>query len=112
MVATSLRSAILPLLILCTVLRPGGAVGRLLETKAARWLGMISYSLYLWQQLFLVWDTARVPVLKPLQTFPLGLVAALAFAWASYAFVERPLIARGRRWSESIVPRAAQAAPR
>jgi len=112
MVATSLRSAVLPLLIMCTVLRPESAVGRLLETRAARWLGMISYSLYLWQQLFLVWDTARVPVLKPLQTFPLGIVAALAFAWASFAFVERPLIAWGRRWSESIMPRRARAAPR
>jgi peptidoglycan/LPS O-acetylase OafA/YrhL len=112
MAAASLRSAVLPLLILCTVLRPLGAVGRLLETRAARWLGAISYSLYLWQQLFLVWDTARVPVLKPLQNFPLGLVAALACAWASFTFVERPLIALGRRWSESSLPRAAPAAPR
>jgi len=112
MAAASLRSAVLPLLILCTVLRPRGTVGRLLETRAARWLGAISYSLYLWQQLFLVWDAARAPLLKPLQNFPLGLVAALACAWASFTFVERPLIALGRRWSESSLPRAAPAAPR
>jgi len=111
MAAASLRSAVLPLLILCTVLRPQGAVGRLLETRWARWLGAVSYSLYLWQQLFLVWDSARVPVLKPLQNFPLGLVAAFTCAWASFAFVERPLIALGRRWSGSAVPRAVPAAP-
>ena len=97
--ATSLRSVVLPLLILCTVMRPQGVVGQLLQTRAMAWLGRISYSLYLWQQLFLVWDSARVPALAPLQNFPLGLVAALACAWASYRFVERPLIALGRRWN-------------
>jgi len=112
MAATSLRAVILPLLVLCTVLRPWGAVGRCLETRPARWLGRISYSLYLWQQLFLVWDTSRVPALKLWQNFPLGVAAALACAWASFAFVERPLIAWGRRRVRAIALRSAPLAAR
>jgi peptidoglycan/LPS O-acetylase OafA/YrhL len=52
-----LQSAILPLLIVSTVLRPSVLSG-LLELSAVRWIGRISYSLYLWQQLFC---SMRVP---------------------------------------------------
>ena len=112
MASISLRNALLPLLILSTVLRPGGVVGRVLETSAFRWLGKVSYSLYLWQQLFLVADPSLAPRLGPLQSFPVGLVASLACAWASFSLVERPLIAWGRRWRHAMALRSANAAAR
>lgn len=99
--AISLRSVLLPLLILATVVRPGATAGRLLESRPMRLLGKVSYSLYLWQQLFLVWDVARVRALAPLQSFPLGIACALACACASYVLVERPMIAVGRNWLRS-----------
>ena len=42
----------MPLILLGTVLRPGSYAGRFLELGPLRWVGKISYSLYLWQQLF------------------------------------------------------------
>jgi peptidoglycan/LPS O-acetylase OafA/YrhL len=59
------------------------------ELLSSRWLvtvGLLSYSLYLWQQLFLNrhsdWDISR---------FPLNLILVLLTASASYYIVEKPL---------------------
>jgi peptidoglycan/LPS O-acetylase OafA/YrhL len=65
---------------------PESWAGRALNCRAVVWLGTVSYSLYLWQQLFLnrnhtAWHT----------TFPQNLVLAFAAAASSYYLVERPL---------------------
>lgn len=61
-----------------------------------RFVGRISYSLYLWQQLFLApgWERAGF---EP--SAPWNLLCAAGAAIASYFFVEKPLIAVGRRIS-------------
>lgn len=48
-----MTSCVAPLLLLSTVYNPHMFVGRILESKALRWVGRLSYSLYLWQQLFI-----------------------------------------------------------
>ncbi len=50
---TLLRAILLPALILSTVIQPDSLLGRVLEWKPLRWIGTISYGLYLWQELFL-----------------------------------------------------------
>jgi peptidoglycan/LPS O-acetylase OafA/YrhL len=52
------------------------------------WLGKISYSLYLFQQLFddSIFGKPAIPL-----AFPLNLAAALAVATASYYFIEQPM---------------------
>jgi peptidoglycan/LPS O-acetylase OafA/YrhL len=72
-------------------------VGRILESSVLRWVGRISYSLYLWQQVFFAWDAERAPALGVLQTWPLNLACALLLAAASHYFLEKPVIALGRR---------------
>jgi peptidoglycan/LPS O-acetylase OafA/YrhL len=62
--------------------------GRLLNTRPLIHIGVLSYSLYLWQQLFLTsfnttW-TGRLP---------LSLVCAYSAALCSYLFIERPFLA-------------------
>jgi peptidoglycan/LPS O-acetylase OafA/YrhL len=69
------------------VLRPHGIVGQVLNARPVAWLGRISYSLYLWQQLFLDRYTA-----SPLTTFPLNIVLAFAAAIASYQLIELPAL--------------------
>ncbi len=59
---------------------------RVLQSRSLVWLGKRSYSLYLWQQLFLNRYHETL-----LQTFPLNIACALACASASYAWIERPL---------------------
>jgi peptidoglycan/LPS O-acetylase OafA/YrhL len=73
--------------------RPQSRIGRLLDWRPIRALGIVSYSLYLWQQLFL----------HPQAPLPLwsGVLAALGAATASYWFVERPGLSMRRalpRW--------------
>lgn len=58
-----------------------------LRLRSLRFLGLISYSLYLWQQPFL---TTRTPDWGPLREAPLCVVMAFAAALASYYWVEKP----------------------
>jgi peptidoglycan/LPS O-acetylase OafA/YrhL len=98
-----LQAAILPLFIVSTVLRPAGLMGAVLEWPILRWIGRISYSLYLWQQLFLFHQRPGGP------PFFLRLPLIVAFAAASHYLVERPMIRQGQRLSKRVAKRAAAA---
>lgn len=98
----TVRAILIPLLLLGTVIHSKGMVGRLLETSVFRWLGRLSYSLYLWQQLFLVWNENRVPGLSLLQIFPYNLLAVFTCATLSMLLIENPLIAIGHRLAGKI----------
>jgi peptidoglycan/LPS O-acetylase OafA/YrhL len=76
---------------------------RVLASPSLVWVGRRSYSLYLWQQLFLNRYHATV-----LQMFPLNIGFAFACAAASYRFIERPLN-RFRRRYHPTVPRQREA---
>lgn len=93
-----LESILLPLIVVGTVYRPQTTVARLLETRPLKWIGRLSYSLYLWQQLFLVPAAGSRFLL--LQKFPISLAMIVLCAWISYRFVERPLI----RWGHKLAP--------
>jgi peptidoglycan/LPS O-acetylase OafA/YrhL len=93
-----------PLLILAAV-RNRGQLARLLNSAPFRWLGNVSYSLYLlhWFVLFVVMETVRLsPDIDlgklPLKTSLLLLTAmigvSLGLATLSYRFIE----VTGRRW--------------
>jgi peptidoglycan/LPS O-acetylase OafA/YrhL len=62
-----------------------GGVGRFLNAPPIAFIGVISYSIYLWQQLFLNRDSASV-----VGTFPLNIVLVAAAALASFYLIERP----------------------
>jgi len=80
---------------------------RILNIAPVVWLGQISYSLYLWQQVFLVWDDARAPRLGALQSPPWAIIMALGCATASYYWLEKPMINYGR----GVVRRLGASAP-
>jgi peptidoglycan/LPS O-acetylase OafA/YrhL len=71
---------------------------RILNAKPVMWLGKISYSLYLWQQLFVYGERAK----------PWYFVAfALVLAAASYYLVEQPILRlREKKSEEQNVERA------
>jgi peptidoglycan/LPS O-acetylase OafA/YrhL len=71
----------------------------LLNSAPVMWLGGISYSLYLWQQLFLDrWSSA------PWAAFPLNLVLSVILASASYYLVEKPGLKLRERFSPRRLP--------
>ena len=79
---TILESTLLAVIVTTTVLRPQTWVGRLLELGWMRWIGRLSYSLYLWQQFFLV-PGARYPW-SWLQKFPVNCLLLVAVSAFSY----------------------------
>lgn len=95
---TSLWLAILiPVALLGTALHPAWAVSRVLDHPWVRSIGRISYSLYLWQQLFLLpgWERRSAA-----QRFPWSIMLAVAIATLSYRVLERPCMEFGRRLSD------------
>ena len=91
-----LEAMLFPALLMSTAAAPDCALGRILELPLLRWIGRLSYSLYIWQQFFIF------PVLVPnspaavLQQVPYNIALIFLFAAASYYFVEKPAIRFGR----------------
>ncbi len=98
-----------PLWVIATVLQPSSIFTRFLELSWLRWVGKISYSLYLWHVLFFrgPWP---VEVSQPrsflllLTHGPWNLIAALACASASFYLFERPLMRLGHRLAPPATP--------
>lgn len=62
---------------------PASAVGKLLNSRPAQWIGVRSYSLYLWQEVFTLSHLAM----------PAKLIGTFVSAWISYRYVETPFLA-------------------
>ncbi|MDB5300403.1 MAG: acyltransferase 3 [Phycisphaerales bacterium] len=95
------NSALIAFLLWAAVERSGSLVGRWLNHPAVAAVGVASYSLYLWQQIFLNRSSHAFAC-----RFPQNLLFACAAAWVSYRFVERPFLSLKSR-----VSRASQPAP-
>jgi peptidoglycan/LPS O-acetylase OafA/YrhL len=94
---TLLQAMLFPALLMSTAALPQSALSRILEWRFLRWLGRLSYSIYIWQQF------AIFPVLVPhspvaaIQHFPFNIIWIFVFASASYYLIEKPAIRLGRR---------------
>lgn len=62
-------------------------LGRLLESRGIKWIGRLSYSLYLWQQIFLGSFGTH-----SWQRFPLNIILAVVAAAVSYYVIETPFL--------------------
>lgn len=75
-----------------TVAAIGARNSRLLRMRWLVWLGLISYSLYLWQT-----PVTFNGVMEPSYFLkPMAMLVILPLAWATHKFVEKPLQIRGR----------------
>jgi peptidoglycan/LPS O-acetylase OafA/YrhL len=105
--AFTLQAVLIPLLLVSTVLHPNTILGSVLEFKPVRWIGWISYSLYLWQQLFFGLNfVASPPRLAVLRENPVNLIALLVCATFSYYVVEKPFVRLGHRLATTSTARA------
>jgi peptidoglycan/LPS O-acetylase OafA/YrhL len=93
--ADSMQALIVCFLIANTVTVPTSIFSRLLEWSLVVWIGRMSYSIYLWQQLFFAGENG------PHWQLPLRLLGIATLAWLSFEFIERPLIAVGRHFVRS-----------
>jgi peptidoglycan/LPS O-acetylase OafA/YrhL len=88
-----------------------GAVSSVMSSPVARWLGRVSFPLYLIQLAVLVWLINKVGNLQPPERWAalaLGLVALFGIAWVLHLYVEQPIhrFARGRFARPAAAPHA------
>ena len=92
------------------VSHPGGWAGRILNVSPVAWVGRMSYSIYLWQQLFLnPYSDGEA------NRYPLNLALVAIVSTASYVLVERPSLALRQRLENKLFatgPRVAERGPR
>jgi peptidoglycan/LPS O-acetylase OafA/YrhL len=86
-ISMSLANVAIAAVIFRCVSRPDGAIGRVLERPRLVWLGTLSYSLYLWQQLFLNRHSEAL-----FAQFPQNLIAAFLAAMGCHYLIERPVL--------------------
>jgi len=88
--------ALIALIIIWPVLNSESWVAKMLDLQPVKWVGHLSYSLYVWQQLWLVFpDTpARFGLFQKL---PVNLLCIFASASLSYYLIEKPMVNFGHR---------------
>ena len=97
-----IQSALLPLIVVSAVYSPADWFGRLLESRPLKWLGHVSYSVYLWQMPFLT----PPPDLHSAALWFLPRTAlVMLVAYLSYRVVEMPGMIYGRTLAERVVRR-------
>lgn len=97
----SLEPALLGLLILGTLIHCESRFALWLEWAPLKWLGRVSFSLYIWQQLFLM-PATKGRTLGILQEGPWSYLAILAATILSYRYIEMPSAAAGSRLARRI----------
>jgi peptidoglycan/LPS O-acetylase OafA/YrhL len=98
------------LLIACgltsTLVVQEGLVHRWLNSRVLVWIGTVSYSVYIWQQLFTRRPAPDVSPMGWAGRLPINLLLTFAVAAASYYFFERPV----QRWGKRLAARRQEAA--
>jgi peptidoglycan/LPS O-acetylase OafA/YrhL len=104
------ESICLTLILWTVVRRPEMALGSLLNLKWLQAIGLASYSLYLWQQFFVLHHKTTTLW----RTYPQNLVFAFVAGFLSYLLIERPIVNfknRARAARSTIKPATRLTAP-
>jgi peptidoglycan/LPS O-acetylase OafA/YrhL len=94
----SLFPVLVAVAVLATVQHPRWPVSSVLEWPPLIWIGKRSYSIYLWQQLFITYGDLKLPFWASMVVRLIGL---LICAEISYVLIEKPLQRLGRRIAAS-----------
>jgi len=85
----TIQMALAAAMLFHVVIVPEGIWSRFLSHDSLRFVGRISYSVYLWQQLFMI---SNVPDWGWIRVFPYNVIASIAVGIASHYLIERPFL--------------------
>lgn len=97
--ATFSSYGLISLMLVSTLVVQEGVVYRWLNSRALVWIGTISYSAYIWQQMFLAGPAGDASPLGKIASFPLNVICVLVVSTLSFYFIEEPCIQLGRRFA-------------
>ena len=101
LVGVTAENILIALIVDRAVRHPEFVTNRVLNWAPVRLVGVWSYSLYLWQQLFLDPEPHAL-----IATFPANLLLTFGVAILSYYVIERPSLALRAAWEHRLFPRA------
>jgi len=96
-VQLAFTSAVVALLLITCVVRPDNLVRPVLVNQAARYVGRVSYGVYLLHMLALNLSRRLLPGRGAVALFTATTAVSLVAAGASFAFFERPILEGGKR---------------
>jgi peptidoglycan/LPS O-acetylase OafA/YrhL len=104
MLGPSVQAFAATFLIMSCAFGPAGWVKTALNLKPLNFLGLISYSLYIWQEPFFIWPSDFG--FQRLLTFewPFNIAGMLIMATASYYCLELPLLSLRKNMRHLIIP--------
>jgi peptidoglycan/LPS O-acetylase OafA/YrhL len=97
--ATLTNYVLITFMVASTLIVEEGLTYNWLNSRLLAGIGTISYSLYVWQQFFLLHPQGTHP-LGWLGAFPYNVIAAFIAAICSFYFLERPTARLGRRFTD------------
>ncbi len=103
---------IFPSIVISTVTRSETILGQFLDSPLPSWLGKMSYSLYIWQTLFLQCDGVSQSLshsaggLSRLYYWIIDIVSIIVVGSISYYLVERTMISVGRKLATRVIERS------
>lgn len=92
----SIQSAGIALTIAALVGHKEHSLTRFLENRVLRRIGVLSYSLYIWQQFFMYPASYSIGLWTC--QWPQNLILASCLAWISYEFLEKPILSLRKRF--------------
>ncbi len=101
---TALVNLCFPLVVASTMLHPESLACTVLEWRPLKYIGRLSYGLYLWQQLFFIKMDGLPWPLNVLQQFPYDYISAALCTMASYYLLEKPVLAWGHKLAPPATP--------
>lgn len=96
----TLEGASISLIMIWLIRNPVSKVGRVFNSRLFVQIGIMSYSIYLWQTLFLDASNSSVTGIFPLSLLLIFVCASISFYW-----VERPMLRLRHRISQGFVGR-------
>lgn len=95
---------LLPVIVMGSVLHSNNIFGKFLELKPLRFIGRISYGLYLWQMLFFTGHRYPLKPLGSLERWPFNMIMTFSCALISYYLLEKPMMRLGHRIAPPATP--------